>query len=249
MKKSLIGIVLILMILSLVGGSAFAQSSTYVDLPTGFAGPVYEMPRLLPLIEEQICPAPDENWIRAHIIVRDEDERYKHLNLNLCPTTGKLQALVPELITPYDQLWWFSRNPEKATIARHEVPDTGFNSTATVRPVSTGITCVFVVVRHDNKIYYDFARIQVSDCAEEALTGSGVASAGTGSTTANVAGETIAAAAEGSKDAATGEPVEVAAGESSAAAGANSSLVYAGASIGLLMIVTLLFVRRRQSAA
>ena len=248
MKKSLIGIVLILMIPSLVGGSAFAQSSTYVDPPVGYAGPVYEMPRM-PLPEAEICPAPDENWIRAHIIVRDEDERYKHLNLNLCPTTGKLQALVPELITPYDQLWWLSRNPEVATVARHEVPDAGYNSTATVRPVSTGITCVFVVVRHEDRIYYDFARIVVSSCADEALTGSGVASAGTSSTTANVAGETIAAAAEGSKDAATGEPVEVAAGEPAAAAGTNSTMAFAGIAIGALMVITLLFIRRRQSAS
>ena len=252
MKKSLIGIVLILMILSLVGGAAVAQSPTYVDGPPSYAGIPFEdlmrSMRLLPKPVEQLCPPPDENWIKANIIVRDEHKDYKQLNLDLLPTTGKLQALVPDLIRPYDQLWWLSMNPEVSTVARHEVPDAGHDSTATVRPVTTGITCVYVVVRHDNRIYYDFARVVVSEYGEGNIAGSGVASAGTGSATSDVAGETIAAAAEGSNEAAAGEPVEVAAGKP-AAAGTSSSLVFAGAAIGLLMIVALLVYRRRQSEA
>ena len=248
MKKSLIGIVLILMILSLVGGAAVAQSPTYVDPPTGFAGPVYEMPRM-PTPEELVGPEVPDNWFRANIIVRDEDEFLKRLYLDLCPTPGRLHALVPEIMKPYNELQWFSEDPNIATVFKHEVADVPYDSTATVTPVGTGATWITVVVQTENRIYYDTARVFVSECAEGTLTGSAAAPAGTNTPTTNVAGETIAAAAEGSKDAAAGEPVEVAAGEPAAAAGTNSSLVYAGAAIGLLMIVTLLFVRRRQSAS
>jgi len=164
--RMITGILLALVLLFALSGLTMAQSPTYAPEPHW---PVTTPPLVPPPpdpIDPDVPPAePDvpADWIRMNILDKDV------LNLDLCPTSGTLTAIIPPEIEPYQEIRWQSEDTSIATVTPQE-PQT----IAVVNPVGLGSTWVMVIVTTADATYYDLCLVHVKPCPD-GVAGAGVA--------------------------------------------------------------------------
>jgi hypothetical protein len=140
MRKVLTSILVVLIVLTLVGGLVTAQSSTYTPPPTP---PVFPPPTL-PTDPGFEIPA---DWIKIDILNQHQ------ITLILGGPPATLIATVPGQLAPYD-LYWMAKHPDIVSVFA--------NSPAQVTALKVGETSVLAVVATANATYYDECAVRVT---------------------------------------------------------------------------------------